>query len=446
MSKPRSVASPKKPKSPMAAPEVPGFWRSLFSYFLPAKVQVGEVISDEPVVAERASPVLLTLDNEETDVLNDLKSALITMVKDCRQPRWFFEEDNEKGVGNLILKVRKNQGVSAVRSAELIVDILRAYNIPVTRDKTVLAVSSSVKIDGMDIADKINEMICEQFAQLQRDKLQIISATGKKLRVTEEFDSRESKEASPSISPFSADFPTLSLSSPESKNTTPLSRRKKLAQADSKADILTSPRSQNRQRPSGVTLFSPPTTPQSEHGSSSLHSKNRSSPTASPREPEPFPGPIVWNVKGQTIVYDPAHPERSDVHPIMSTGGRQFLLFTLGQDDFTTKDAYKKMKAIGDVPTVARQHGNQGVVFLTKDEGAPSIEGMTKKQRDAYGVIRAVDGTRYIPSVKLKILGETLGDIRAYGFDVKSPTNEVLNVVDAVDENSHKRDERRKKK
>jgi hypothetical protein len=432
MSKPRSLASPKKPKSPPAPLEELRFWRRLFSYFLPNKVLVGEVIPDEPVVVEKATHTLLGLENESVDTLNDLKIALITMVKECSQPRWYFEGDKENGVGNLILKVRKNKGISAIRSAEIILEILQAHHIPVTRQKTLLTVSRSVKIDSIEIADRINEVICERFRQLRLDKLQIISETEKKLRVTEELDSDEDKEEAKSVPHLSSDSsarispPLIDLSSPESKNATLHSKRKNLAQSDSA--ILSPPSFRNHQRSASPTLFSPTTSPR-------------------PRQKvEPSPEPIVWNVKGETIVYDPAHPELSDVHPIMSPGGRQFLLFTLVKEDFTKKEVYKKMKAISDIPTVARQHGNQGVVFLTKDEAAPPVAGMTQKQREAYGVIRAVDGTQYIPSVKLKILGEMFGDVRAYGYEVKNPTHEVLNVVDAVDEHSHKRDERRKKK
>jgi hypothetical protein len=161
--------------------------------------------------------------------------------------------------------------------------------------------------------------------------------------------------------------------------------------------------------------------------------------------PPVTPKPIVWKVNDKNVTYDEAHADQSTVHPIRTPHGKQFLLFKLSKEDFTDTEAYRSMQAIAEHPEQARQQGDSGVIFLGETK-APAIEKMTPQQKVRFDVKRGKDGLEFIPTVKIKILGGGgKGDIRAYGFSVKTANNEVLNVVTALEEGAHKTDQRKKR-
>lgn len=125
------------------------------------------------------------------------------------------------------------------------------------------------------------------------------------------------------------------------------------------------------------------------------------------------------NIKWKSAKFNSEDPN-CKVAPIESKyfpKNKFYTFFALKREDFNDEASYLKFKEKCENPTLARQHGDEGIKFIHRYE------------KDSAGnVIEA--------AAKLKVLGE-YGDIRAYAEEEISPTGEVLYVFKGLDLKSH---------
>ena len=361
---------------------------------------------------------------------NALQENLNLMVADLNQAEWNLRAGDTTEPPRFELKVRKASGLNVGKMVKMLQAVFAANHLPVSHqridNKTQnFSVQATLSLSP-ELAKKINAELLTAF-------------TENKLQLKNNEESREQwviiKETPPSshvqvsglLSPTQTgdDSPSSNINQTLTSSTSSLS-----SGDDSSSSAAKKTRRQPREK---------------KHHAASAVSRRRS---VSPPAEEKIQEPIVWNVQGRTIVYDPMHPERSDVHQVLTSHGQQFLLFKLGPDDFTKEDAYTKMRAIADAPTVPSRQGQQGVIFLgDPPNDLTPIKDMNSRQREKYNVQRDKTGKEFIPTVKMKILGgDGLGNIRAFGYSEKNATNQVLNIVTTVDPNAHESEKRRKGK
>jgi hypothetical protein len=399
-----------------------------------------------------------------------LQASLDIIIASAYKAKWELQEADRLKAAYFETKIRKRPKVSATKVSDILEAQLAAHGVPYKRSGHRFRVFCHATI-SIEAAKQMNQVILDECQRIsdkkneegegeEEEKLQgftlAISPAEEESNnsvsglAQEEYQwplTQNQLKVSPSSSPRvsmlfspSQSINTTSeddLSSPEVKqDKSNVQVNKKALKKSPTANTLSANRRMSITLPATHSATaSAVTSPVPSSAQSSAHM--------------PSHEPIVWTHGGNRIVYDEDHPENSDdVHEILASGkGRQFLLFTLKPDDFTNQDAYTAMRGIADHPMTARQRKDQGVIFLGEQKLTSPIEKMKPQQRARLGVKKDKAGNEFIPTVKLKILGDQgRGDVRDYGFSVKTKTNEVLNIVTVVNEDAHKEDERHRKK